>query len=185
MDAAKWHVGAVHIPAKCGIEDSYTYNGEGLRTSQTISGTTNYLARDMTEGLPLILSDGTNSYIYGPDGLAVRGYAATTVRNERVSLALLAEWLIERGVTRPCEVTKSMFDAYQRAVFYMRKRNGEPLSFRAEERRLIPVRMFFRWLVCTNRILYNPASELRRGAHATSPTRGRGSRSSPTKGHCF
>jgi YD repeat-containing protein len=32
------------------IEDSYTYNGEGLRTSQTISGTTSYFAWDVTEG---------------------------------------------------------------------------------------------------------------------------------------
>ena len=53
------------------IEDTYAYNGEGLRTSQTISGTTSYLAWDMSEELPLILSDGTNSYIYGPDGLPI------------------------------------------------------------------------------------------------------------------
>jgi len=53
------------------IEDSYAYNGEGLRTSQTISGTTTYFAWDMTEELPLILSDGTNSYIYGPGGVPV------------------------------------------------------------------------------------------------------------------
>jgi RHS repeat-associated protein len=53
------------------IKDTYAYNGEGLRTSQTISGTTTNLAWDMTEGLPLILSDGANSYIYGPGGLPV------------------------------------------------------------------------------------------------------------------
>ncbi len=53
------------------IKDSYVYNGEGLRTSQTISGTTGYIAWDMTEELPLILSDGTNSYIYGPSGLPI------------------------------------------------------------------------------------------------------------------
>ncbi len=53
------------------IEDSYAYNGEGLRTSQTISGTTSYLTWDMAEDLPLIVSDGTNSYIYGPGGLPV------------------------------------------------------------------------------------------------------------------
>jgi len=53
------------------IEDSYAYNGEGLRTSQTISGTTSYFAWNATEGTPLILSDGTNSYIYGPDGIPV------------------------------------------------------------------------------------------------------------------
>jgi RHS repeat-associated protein len=53
------------------IEDSYAYNGEELRISQTISGTTTYLAWDMAEGLPQILSDGTNSYIYGPGGVPV------------------------------------------------------------------------------------------------------------------
>ena len=53
------------------IKDTYAYNGEGLRTSQTISGTTTNLAWDMTEGLPLILSDETNSYIYGPGGIPV------------------------------------------------------------------------------------------------------------------
>jgi RHS repeat-associated protein len=53
------------------IEDSYAYNGEDLRTSQTISGTTGYLAWDMAEELPLIFSDGANSYIYGSYGLPV------------------------------------------------------------------------------------------------------------------
>jgi RHS repeat-associated protein len=53
------------------IKDTYAYNGEDLRTSQTISGTTTYMAWDTTEELPLILSDGTNSYIYGPGGLPV------------------------------------------------------------------------------------------------------------------
>lgn len=53
------------------IKDTYAYNGEDLRTSQTISSTTTYMAWDMTEELPLILSDETNSYIYGPGGIPV------------------------------------------------------------------------------------------------------------------
>ena len=53
------------------IKDTYAYSGEDLRTSQTISGATSYLAWDMAEELPLILSDGTNSYIYGPSGLPI------------------------------------------------------------------------------------------------------------------
>jgi RHS repeat-associated protein len=56
---------------KAEIKDTYAYNGEGLRTSQTISGTISYLTWDMTIGLPLILSDETNSYIYGPGGIPV------------------------------------------------------------------------------------------------------------------
>jgi integrase/recombinase XerD len=53
-----------------------------------------------------------------------------------------------------------MLDAYQRALYYRRKPNGQPLSFRAQEQRLVPIRTFFRYLARANRILYNPASEL-------------------------
>ncbi len=53
------------------IEDSYAYNGIGLRTSQDISGTIHYFAWEENDELPLLLSDGTNSYIYGPGDLPV------------------------------------------------------------------------------------------------------------------
>jgi RHS repeat-associated protein len=53
------------------IEDTYAYDGNGLRASQTITGATSYLTWDMTESLPLVLSDTANSYIYGPGGLPV------------------------------------------------------------------------------------------------------------------
>lgn len=57
------------------IEDSYTYDGAGLLTGKTVSGSTNYFAWDLAEPLPLILTDGTNSYVYGPGGLAVEQVA--------------------------------------------------------------------------------------------------------------
>jgi RHS repeat-associated protein len=53
------------------FEDTYAYNGDGLRTAQTVSGTTTYMAWDVAEKLPLILNDGTSSYVYGPGGLPV------------------------------------------------------------------------------------------------------------------
>ncbi len=53
------------------LEDAYSYNGEGLRASQTVSGTTNYMTWDEAESLPLLLSDGANSYVYGAGGLPV------------------------------------------------------------------------------------------------------------------
>jgi hypothetical protein len=53
------------------IKTLTAHDGQGLRASQTISGATTRLAWNLIEGLPLILSDGTNSYIYGPDGLPV------------------------------------------------------------------------------------------------------------------
>lgn len=53
------------------INDSYAYNGLQLLASRTISGTTSYMTWKSTGALPLVLSDGQSSYIYGPDGLPV------------------------------------------------------------------------------------------------------------------
>lgn len=53
------------------IEDAYAYDGKGLRASQTISGAKAGFAWDASAPLPLLLSDGANSYIYGPGGLPI------------------------------------------------------------------------------------------------------------------
>lgn len=59
---------------------SYSYNGDGLRMTKTLapvndlqkSETTTFaFAWDLSEPLPLVLSDGTNSYLYGPDDLPI------------------------------------------------------------------------------------------------------------------
>jgi RHS repeat-associated protein len=53
------------------IEDNYGYDGSGLRASQTVSGTTTYMAWDTTAAVPPLLTDGTNNYIYGAGGLPI------------------------------------------------------------------------------------------------------------------
>ncbi len=52
-----------------GPEVSYTYNGDGLRMSKTVGATTTPFTWDVASGLPLVLEDGTNAYMYGPGGL--------------------------------------------------------------------------------------------------------------------
>jgi RHS repeat-associated protein len=54
-----------------GISDTYTYDGNGLRASQTSSEGTKYMAWDIAEETPQVLSDGQNSYIYGPNGIPI------------------------------------------------------------------------------------------------------------------
>jgi RHS repeat-associated protein len=56
------------IPA---IEDTFAYDGSSLRTAKTVAGSTTYFAWDRTGGLPLLLSEGGTSYIYGPYGLPI------------------------------------------------------------------------------------------------------------------
>src|SRR5438874_1619024 len=48
---------------------TYMYNGDGLRLSKTVSGTTQAFTWDEAEGLPSLLVDGTTNYVYGPSGL--------------------------------------------------------------------------------------------------------------------
>jgi RHS repeat-associated protein len=50
---------------------AYTYDGDGLRASATSQGATQHYAWDTTATNPLLLTDGSTSYIYGPDDLPV------------------------------------------------------------------------------------------------------------------
>ena len=53
-----------------------------------------------------------------------------------------------------------MLERYQRYLFFYRKKNGEPLTFRTQHARLVPLRVWFRWMTRQNHILHNPASEI-------------------------
>jgi RHS repeat-associated protein len=60
-----------------GVTATYAYNGDGLRMSKTVSGTTNRFIWDVAEGLPLLLVDGTANYVYGPGGLPLEQVTAS------------------------------------------------------------------------------------------------------------
>jgi len=54
-----------------GSSATYGYNGDGLRMSKTVSGTTTPFTWDPSGSLPLLLSDGSSSYVYGLGGSPV------------------------------------------------------------------------------------------------------------------
>jgi RHS repeat-associated protein len=92
------------------IEDTYTYNGDGLRISQTLSETTRYFAWDTAEELPLVLSDGSDSYIYGPsdepiEQITAAGTSTYLHHDQQGSIRLLTN---EKGETVGAET----FNAY-------------------------------------------------------------------------
>jgi RHS repeat-associated protein len=60
-----------------GTTDTFTYDGNNSRVSQTISGTKSYLAWQMNVATPLIINDGTYSYIYGPANLPIEQITTT------------------------------------------------------------------------------------------------------------
>jgi integrase/recombinase XerD len=92
--------------------------------------------------------------------LEVRNYSEFTVKGRAGHIRFFLEWLKERGITDPVDVTRPVLERYQRHLFYSRKKNGEPLSFSSQHARLVPLRVWFRWMTRQNHILHNPASEI-------------------------
>ena len=92
--------------------------------------------------------------------MRVTNYSEKTVENRQLYLIYYIQWAEDRGITRPNEVTKPILERYQRFLYHYRKKDGQPLSFRSQHSRLIPIRAWFKWLTRNNHILYNPASEL-------------------------
>jgi RHS repeat-associated protein len=56
------------------VSASYTYNGDGLRASKTVGGTTTTFTYDTNGHVPLLLADGTSDYVYGPTGAPVEQF---------------------------------------------------------------------------------------------------------------
>ena len=94
------------------------------------------------------------------EALAIRGYSPYMLRDRTHAIQRFALWAVERGVSRPKDVTRPIVERYQRHLFYHRKADGAPLSFRTQGARLVPVRAFFKYLARENWILYNPAAEI-------------------------
>ena len=92
--------------------------------------------------------------------LLINNYSQDTADHARWSIADFIRWAELRGLQHPMEVTRPILESYQRYLYYYRRKNGEPLTFRTQHSRLTPVRRWFRWLVRNNHILHNPASDL-------------------------
>jgi integrase/recombinase XerD len=92
--------------------------------------------------------------------LLINNYSEDTAEHARWSIADFIRWAEQRGIEHPMEVTRPILESYQRYLYYYRKDNGQPLTFRTQHSRLTPVRRWFRWLVRNNHILHNPASDL-------------------------
>jgi integrase/recombinase XerD len=94
------------------------------------------------------------------DDLRLKNYSEYTVKGRRVHINFFLDWATERGITEPVEVTRTVLERYQKHVFEYRKKNGEPLGFTGQHDRLVPLRVWFKWMARTHHILHNPASEL-------------------------
>jgi integrase/recombinase XerD len=94
------------------------------------------------------------------EDLRAKNYSEYTIKNRRTHIGFFVEWCLDRGVTEPVEVTRLILEHYQRYLFHYRQKNGNPLTFRSQLARLVPLKVWFRWMARQRHILNNPASEL-------------------------
>jgi integrase/recombinase XerD len=92
--------------------------------------------------------------------LAERHYSPRTIDSREVYLRYFVAWCDERGLGRPQDITKPMIERYQRYLFVYRKKDGDPLTARSQNVRVIPIRSWFKWLARQNYLLYNPAADI-------------------------
>jgi integrase/recombinase XerD len=93
-------------------------------------------------------------------GLRAVHYSERTIESVRHRLRPFFFWCLQRSITRPNEVTRSLLERYQQWQFHYRKDNGEPLDFGTQKMKLGAVKLFFKWLAKNNLLLFNPASEI-------------------------
>ncbi len=102
----------------------------------------------------------SNTVLAYLEWMRVKNYSERTVENRELYLSYFIAWCQERGLNKPSEITKPILERYQRTLYYYRKRDGRPLSFRTQHARIVPVRAYFKFLARQNLILYNPAADL-------------------------
>ena len=89
-----------------------------------------------------------------------RGYSASTINSRGYELGEFISWLGMRGITHPREVTPAILERYRQQLCHYRKTNGQSLTAKTQNLRLVSIRVFFKWLVKSHRLSYNPAAEL-------------------------
>ena len=94
------------------------------------------------------------------EALSVKQYSERTIKARRDQFKVFLRWCADQGINRPSDISSPLLESYQRHLFYYRKKNGEPLSFRTQHGMLVPLRGWCRWMAREKYILHNPAVDL-------------------------
>jgi len=94
------------------------------------------------------------------DHLRIRNRTPAAVLGRSKELKPFLCWVEERDLFHPEQITRSILESYQRAVWAYRKKNGKPLGISTQRGRLGAVMQFFAWLCKRHVLEANPASEI-------------------------
>lgn len=92
--------------------------------------------------------------------LGVKGQSPHTAAGTKAALSRFIRWCQERSLTSPGEVDRASVERFQQHLYYHRKANGEPMTARSQQLLLIPLRLWFAWMVKQGTLPHSPAAEL-------------------------
>ena len=117
-----------------GESSTYTYDGDGKRLSQTTNSTTTHYVYDVNSSLPVLLSDGTNKYVWGANGLAYLVHSQPT-GGEAVAVyhmdALGSVRVLTDSTGRPAQTYQT--DEWGNSLPQPRQRTDQPFGFTGEQ----------------------------------------------------
>ena len=108
---------------------------------------------DSADQLQLLLNDHLKH-------LAVRGYSEYTLQNRRVHIGFFLRWCRQCGMTAIGQINANELHRYQEYTFDYRKPNGEPLAAQSRNARLVPLRVWLRWMAKQHLVPESLASEI-------------------------
>ncbi len=79
--------------------------------------------------------------------LQVKGYSDYTLRSRLVHIRFFLRWCTEHEINTLTQITSPILQRYAQHTCDYRKTNGEPLALVSRHARLVPLRVWFRWML--------------------------------------
>ncbi len=94
------------------------------------------------------------------EALRLKQYSAYTIKNRRAHIGAFLDWCMAMGLNEPREISPLVLKSYQKYLLDYRKPNGEPLACASQHDRMVPLRVWFRWMTRNDYIPRNPAADI-------------------------
>lgn len=78
--------------------------------------------------------------------LQIKGYSQFTIKNREFHIGLFVRWCGEKDVCSIRRISETVIRRYEQHVLEARKSNGQPLAITSRFARLVPIRVWLRWM---------------------------------------
>ena len=92
--------------------------------------------------------------------MAVTNHSINTIIVRQKYMRYFCQWCADRSIESLAEINRDIVERFQRSLYTYKKKNGKPLAAASQYSRLSALKMFFKYLVRQEVILFSPATEL-------------------------